>query len=254
MTTPTPDARTRTFIHGSCVSRDTFGFLPDTFELTYYVARQSMISVDRPVADIASRLKPLASAFQDRAVRGDIAGDALRRLAGRADHADILLMDLTDERGGVLEVGDSYVSKLAEFWGNGGRELARGARHIAFGSDEHFALWSKAWDHYEERVAGLGLRDRLVVLHTPWASHLDDGSPLTVPGWMLEPAVANELYQRYIAHLAGREVTLLELPEELVRSSAGHRWGPSPFHYMDAAYQYLAAQITHLAQQARADQ
>lgn len=252
MVTGPTSSHCRTFIHGSCVSRDTFGFLPDTFVLAYYVARQSIISVDRPVAGIASRLKPLTSAFQDRAVRGDLAGDALNRLRGRSEQVDLVLMDLTDERGGVLEIGNGYASKLAEFWGNGGRELARGARHIPFGSDEHFSLWAEAWNRYEARVAELGLQDRLVMLHTPWAALLDDGSALEVPRWMLNPALANQLHERYVAHVAKGGVSIVELPEGLVRSSADHRWGASPFHYTDAAYEHLAARISRIARRVRA--
>ena len=44
-------SKTRVFIYGSCVSRDTFEYLdPDQFEIVQYVARQSALSAyTRPV-------------------------------------------------------------------------------------------------------------------------------------------------------------------------------------------------------------
>lgn len=48
----------RTFIWGSCVSRDTFGFLPEQFQLTTYVARQSLISAGNDASAVRSKLTP----------------------------------------------------------------------------------------------------------------------------------------------------------------------------------------------------
>jgi len=236
----------RVFIYGSCVSRDTFGFLDADHELSGYVARQSAISVGAPAAGVDEQLPRLESAFQDRMVRGDIAGNVLTTLERAAQRTDILLLDLVDERGGVVAVGGGFVSRLAEFWRAGGRDVARGCRHIPFGADDHFSLWAPAISRILERVTELGLRDRMAVLATPWADRLDDGSLLEVPGWMTPPAVANAQYVRYFDHLERREgVRLLRLPAELARSSRHHRWGPSPFHYSDEAYEWLAERIRH---------
>ncbi len=240
----------RVFIHGSCVSRDTFTTLDDRFTLVRYVARQSLISVDQPVAGVAEKIAPLASAFQDRAVRGDLAGDALTRLGQMVGSVDLVLHDLTDERGGVLRLGGGFASKLAEFWGNGGREASRGAEHIPFGTDEHFALWSAAWDRYHARLVDLGLAERFLVLDTPWASTLDNGAPLIIPTWMMAPDVANTLHRRYVARIADSGINVATLPDALVRSTQGHRWGASPFHYTEEAYHHLAERIVEVAYRA----
>jgi hypothetical protein len=234
----------RVLIYGSCVSRDTFGFLTSDHELLGYTARQSAISVGAPAAGVAERLAPLASAFQDRMVRGDIAGNLLSTLDAKAASTDLLLLDLVDERGGVVRIGGGYVSRLAEFWSSGGREIARGCVHVPFGDDEHFALWAPAVDRVLDHVGELGLLGRVVVLATPWADRLDDGTPLEVPGWMTPPRVANAQYERYFDHLDGRDgIRLLRLPSDLARSSLDHRWGPSPFHYQDQAYEWLADRV-----------
>lgn len=237
----------RVFIYGSCVSRDTFGTLDDSFKLLTYVARQSLISVGQPAAGISERFATLASPFQDRMVRGDLAGSLLDEVTRFRSQIDVLLMDLTDERGGVLALGGGYVTKLAEFWGNGGRELARGAVHIPLGSAEHLRLWCEGFDRMWSRLQELGLSQRVLLLDTPWADTLDTGEPLAVPAWMMPPSEANAAYRPYVAHARSRGAAIVTLPDELVASTANHRWGASPFHYTDAAYAYLAGAIRRFA-------
>ncbi|ADU47662.1 hypothetical protein Intca_1143 [Intrasporangium calvum DSM 43043] len=231
-------------IHGSCVSRDTFEFLPASYRLVNYVARQSAISVGNSAPGISDRLPRLSSPFQDRMIRGDIRGDLLERIRALAEEVDLVLVDLVDERGGVVAIGDGYATRLAEFWSNGGKELAKGAEHIAFGTQRHFSLWAGAFDRIVSELESLGLLAKVLVLSTPWAEKLEDGSPLGVPEWMTAPKVANEEYARYFDHLESRGLRLLRLPDRLALSSTEHRWGPSPFHYTDAAYEWLAQGIS----------
>jgi len=240
-------SETRALIFGSCVSRDTFEFLPEGFRLLSYVARQSSISVDAPAAGLQSRLTGLPSAFQNRMVSGDVRGDFLDVAERLAPEVDLLLLDLVDERGGVIATDGGYVTRLAELWSAGGREATRGGTHVAFGTDEHFALWTAAVTQVVERLRELGLAERTVVLRTPWADRLAEGGPVPVPDWMTEPAVANAQYVRYFDTLAKLDLAVVELPAELARSTADHRWGPSPFHYTAEAYEFLAAAIAAAA-------
>ncbi|GAB3075651.1 DUF6270 domain-containing protein [Pedococcus soli] len=237
-------AETRVLIYGSCVSRDTFEFLPEGHTLLAYVARQSAISVGSPAAGVKAQLTELPSAFQNRMVAGDVKGDLLEVAARLAPQVDVLLVDFIDERGGVIEVGGGYVTKLTELWSSGGAAATRGGRWIAFGTDQHFALWAPAVDAIVRRLDELGLLARTVVLRTPWAALLDDGGAVPVPGWMTAPAQANAQYQRYFEHLDSLGLTRVDLPEDLARSTMDHKWGPSPFHYTAQAYEHLAAGIT----------
>ncbi|KGN35686.1 hypothetical protein N803_06345 [Knoellia subterranea KCTC 19937] len=230
-------------IYGSCVSRDTFEFLPEDWRLLTYVARQSAISVGSPVHGLQKQLNTLPSAFQNRMVGGDVRGDFLAVAERLAPEIEVLLMDLVDERGGVIEVGDGFVTKLAEIWSAGGRETLRGHRHVALGSEEHFDLWTPAIRRVADRLQELNLFDRTVVLRTPWADQLDDGGAVPVPDWMTPPVEANTIYARYFDVLSRLGFTIVELPEDLALSSRDHKWGPSPFHYTDDAYRYLATAI-----------
>ena len=237
------DATTGVLIFGSCVSRDTFAFLPDSFRLLSYVARQSAISVGAPAAGVQERLTRLPSSFQDRVVRGDVRGDFLETVERLSPKVDLLLIDLIDERGGVVHVNGGYVTKLAELWNAGGAAATARGRRIAFATDDHFALWSAATHRIAERLRALDLFDRTLVLRTPWASTMPSGADVPVPSWMTRPDTANAQYVRYFAHLEALGHRIVSLPESQAQSTESHRWGPSPFHYTDEAYTFLAAEI-----------
>lgn len=241
----------RTFIWGSCVSRDTFGFLPEDFSLMQYVARQSLISAGSDASAVRSELTEPASKFQARMVRGDLAGDLYRALDQHAGKIDIVLIDLVDERGGVVRFGDAYATKLSEFWSAGGREASRGAAQVAFGTDEHFVLWREGAERFVGALRAAELLTRTLVLHAPWASSYDTGEELKIPEWMVAPDTANQQYVRYVAALRELGLRVAELPEELARTSKDHQWGASPFHYQRLAYEYFAEVIREVAESAR---
>lgn len=238
------DGDVRTFIWGSCVSRDTFGFLPERFRLTTYVARQSLISAGNDASRIRSQLTPLDSAFQQRMVRGDLAGDLFRRLDAVGDEIDLMLIDLVDERSGVVDFGDgTFATRLTEFWGSGGREASKGCSVFTVGAARHLELWSDNAQRLTQKLRDQGLLDRTLVLRTDWADRFENGDTLEAPGWMMTPAEANEAYSPYFGALGELGFSVLELPGELARTSAAHQWGASPFHYQDAAYRFLAGGI-----------
>lgn len=230
-------------IYGSCVSRDTFEYMRDSANLIQYVARQSLISAVSPTQGLVEKLAPLSSKFQDRMVRGDLTSNAFELIRAKADNADVLIVDLIDERGGVVHTHGGCVSKLAEFWGNGGRELVGGSEILPFGSDDHFYAWAKALDEFNEFLVAVGLKDKTLVIEAPWAHLLDSGQPLSVPNWMMEPSQANSAYERYYGAMRDLGFRMLRIPEELAVSTVSHKWGASPFHYTDDCYSHLARQI-----------
>ena len=248
------DASTGVLIFGSCVSRDTFAFLPESFRLLSYVARQSAISVDAPAVGVQERLTRLPSSFQDRVVRGDVRGDLLETLERLAPRIDLVVIDLIDERGGVVHVGGGFVTKLSELWNAGGAAATAGGRRIPFATDEHFRLWSAAAARIAKRLQALGLFERTIVLRTPWASRMPSGAAVPVPGWMTPPETANVQYARYFNRLEELGYEILSLPEELAQSPEDHKWGASPFHYTEGACAHLAGEISALVEQQRRSQ
>ncbi len=233
----------RIFIFGSCVSRDTFEFLIEDAQLNRYVARQSSISAFAGDPGLTDQLRHFDSPFQERVVKHDLRSSLTAELNSASNDVDLVVIDLVDERGGVMQFENGIATRLAEFWSHGGREASKNAKHISFGSDEHFSMWKESVSMLRQLLIELGLFDKTVVLNTPWASTNDRGETLEIPSWMIEPKTANQLYVRYFDTLEAFGFRTITLPDELAVSPIDHKWGTSPFHYVESAYLFLANSI-----------
>ncbi|WP_425256334.1 DUF6270 domain-containing protein [Pseudarthrobacter sp. J47] len=96
-------------MYGCCVSRDAFKDLGAGYTLLGYVARQSLISgLSRPTNLLDGQA--LDSALQNRSLSGDLKSNLLPTLRRFADQIDLFVVDLTDERLGVVRLPDgSYI-------------------------------------------------------------------------------------------------------------------------------------------------
>lgn len=236
--------RTRTFIIGSCVSRDLMAFLPpNTYEVVGYVARQSLITAQRPPLDYHVDTSSMSSRFQRRITSGSLSGNLYTALS-EVDYVDAVLWDLTDERSGVFEFANqTYLTRTVEL--DAARltqSIARDAlRHLPFGSDEHFALWQIGAIQLTEALRRRHLLERTFIVAPPWASQDSDGKP-TSPSYGYSADLANAHYERYIRY-AEELLERSRLTATDPRTDPEHRWGPAPFHYTSSTYEQLASQL-----------
>lgn len=229
---------------GSCVSRDAFeAFDPARFVLHSYHARHSLISAFTPLpADVVADAR-LPSAFQRRMLTEDVTAAVLGRLRSPGRRPDLVLWDLVDERLGVLELPDGGFLTVSNELLAAGIDLPAGTAHVPFGSDRHFALWSRAVAAFGDLLAAEDLSRRTVLLLAPWATRTADGRP-TPASHGVTAEEGNRRYARYeraAAAVPGVSVVRMA-PDEAV-ASADHRWGPAPFHYTDEFYRLVAARV-----------
>ncbi|WP_402374270.1 DUF6270 domain-containing protein [Isoptericola rhizosphaerae] len=225
----------RVFIHGSCVSRDLLSLLPpEEFALTFYSPRQSIIPLLGHITGLDEQLDKtrLTSRFQRRAITGTLHADLIQQLQHHHRETDLVLWDITDERLGVYEKSGRYMTRTLEAISTGlDSTLASTARHIPFGTDEHFELWASALQKWERSLTRSRLADRVVLLAPRWASRLDDGTP-TPSSFGTHAADHNLLARRYYelarATMAGARIIGDGID---TRSAPDHRWGPAPFHF-----------------------
>lgn len=231
-------------IYGSCVSRDAFPLLGSDFKLLSYVARQSMISaISKPTKLLEG--SDLASAFQNRSLAGDIRSNMLQLLRRHSADIDVLVIDLTDERLGVIQLPDgAYVTRSHELASSGRLDGVQGRlRYIDVLTERHWTLWENAATRLLNAAAALGLREKTIVLNTPWAELTDTGE--AVPSFRgLETAELNGYLRECCAHIRSLGFRVLDMPEELACSSNQHRWGVAPYHLGEPARQWIAAQIS----------
>lgn len=230
------------FIYGGCVTRDTFQYMKDEHRLVQYVARQSLVSAaSKPTTSI--KTDGLTDNFQDRAVKGDLESSLHPTLSKYASKTDLFLFDILSERLGVYRLpGGTYITRSVELAKTKLiHTLERPAASISFGTDAHFELWTRAADSFLAKLTDMGLLDRTVLFEAPWTDYTDAGEPVPrFRGWTAEEA--NELYARYYAYFREKGVRISTLPADLAVSVSTHKWGPSPYHYVDEAYQWMKRQ------------
>lgn len=162
-------------IFGSCVSRDTAEFIPDSDVVTY-VARHSVTSLETPHGTKGTDLSELTSAFQERMVTSDLKGNGVARIAKNAGALDLVLVDLVDERRGywLFPDGTTMTNSLEVESCGAARDARRaGARLVEFGTDEHFERWKSGFEKLVEGLKAADLWGRTVLLDIEWAGAVD---------------------------------------------------------------------------------
>ncbi|MGW9737996.1 uncharacterized protein DUF6270 [Micrococcus sp. 140720015-1] len=223
-------------VYGSCVSRDVFR-VDATHQVAAYVARSSWISATTrsiPHPDIPLDLN---SAFQRRIVEQDFESaipSIIRSTAGS------VLIDMTYERHGVLEVDGGYITPSNEFLRSSWASAIQG-RHIRFGTPEHFTLWSRA----AVRLARMLEGRRVWVIRAPFAARTESGAEVK-PDKGLTPEEWRGRFSIYYEVLRDLGFPILDVPQNLCLSADDHEWGPAPMHYSDDFYRWVSGQIPRM--------
>jgi hypothetical protein len=236
-------------IYGSCVSRDAFEVLDSSYTLLGYVARQSMISALSRPTDLLNG-DALTSAFQNRSLAGDIKSNLLQHLRRHAADIDLLVIDLTDERLGVVRLPDgSYVTHSSELVSSGWLDTVEGRKPtVDVATEEHWTLWESSADRLFNALTSMGLREKTIVLNTPWAEVTELGEPVDRFRGGTSTAGLNAYFAECCAHVRTLGYTVLTLPEELRYAASDHKWGTAPYHFGAAANAWIAAQIQSVAE------
>ena len=135
--------------------------------------------------------------------------------AGRAGswRVDLVLWDIVDERLGLHLHADGGITtdtvESRTLGATGGSEptdegeaadlgaTGRPARHVPFGSDEHFALFVAALPAWRSTLERVGLLDRTVLVAPPWAALTTEGEP-SAASFGLTAETGNDRSRRYL--------------------------------------------------------
>lgn len=227
-------------IYGGCVSRDTKGIFPKEWDMSTYIARQSVISAASGPVDLPGESK-LTSKFQQRMVAADVAGDALDTIRANIDDADLFLFDLIIDRRGIFEVTPgNYVSRSDEMIQSRllYQQLTK-ARWIDFATDEHFNIWSQAMTQLLDILRS---SETLSLFVAPrWAEYDNEGNELV---YVKRPVSEwNKDYERYYQFIVDAGIERIDIPAELAIGDVNHVWGLTPFHFIPEAYESIRDQI-----------
>lgn len=224
----------RIAILGSCVTRDAFEFADPSWALSSYMARSALASFCGRATRV--ELPPytnIASAFQRRMVVGDVEKRGRRWLARK--HFDWLIYDPIDERLPLADFDDGGVATVSQEFTRLG--LPRDSyRQTQFPSQEHFDRWTAGWETFMRLLDRYEVRDRLIVHRAEWVQRVQGSDELTMEP---EPiARANDWLDRAYARMAEDipPERFISVSEAHQVADPAHRWGVSPFHYVEGYY------------------
>lgn len=240
-------------IYGSCVSRDAVATMrPESVDLQFYVARQSMARLGTRDGGSIEGLdsSALESAFQRRMVDGDAAESVLPLIGEKADALDLLLIDLVDERLGLVGVDGHWLTDSAELRAADQGHVLQGAEMLDFGTDRHFDLFRRGVVRLGRVLRAQNLLTRTLVIEAPFAADIDDPHRATeaqVSHLQQLARVMNQKYERYYEYMRASGFPVLKVPESVTAASTTHRWGLAAFHYTPVFYDVVCAGIDLLA-------
>ncbi|MDP3749232.1 MAG: DUF6270 domain-containing protein [Phenylobacterium sp.] len=251
----------RIAIIGSCITRDLWPILGETPQNLLYVSRTSLASLFAPApAGVTTDDKPPNGLRPQphAALVADLRKTALAALiAHRPTH---IIFDFIDERFDLLAAGGGLVARTWELEVSGylDQALFRTARAVPRASQACDRLWAEGAAEMAAFLQATPLREATVILHeAQWAQAYLDRSGATrqfeptievLPGRFARLDEQNALlrkYQRTFARLVG-DLARLSAPDELRFASERHRWGLSPFHYVDGYYRKIWDQLRDL--------
>jgi hypothetical protein len=232
-------------VFGSCVSRDILSEHGEShcLEVVDYYARCSIGSLGAKSIGFDIPLDKIDSAFQRRMVARDISKCFFQDITGMA--FDLLLLDLIDERFSIYAPGDGSACTVSpEFLKTG---IVPPQDHItASGSDLHFALWETGWTKFCETLDRLGLLNKLCINEVFWSRRTALGNPFSAHHTDVQIEDANSTLSRMYDRIA-KDIPrsqFIRFPADVFVGSDQHKWGLSPFHYVDDYYRTAADAIS----------
>lgn len=228
------------FIHGSCVTRDIFRVMNQNYNF-YFYTRSSIISLmSAPLAITPEDVERLSSPFQRKTVIEDFQKVFFSWFDG--NRADIVILDLIDERLNVLEHDNSYVTQSVYMKDAGAMELYP-FNLIPQKGDQRQQLWEDACERYIETLLQHVPEEKIVIHESYWATHYidDDGEfhELEKQGLI---KFNNEMLTQYYGYLKKSLPNSFVIQLDAI-ASPKHSWGLAPFHYVDEYYQEAYRQL-----------
>lgn len=228
------------------MSRDILNYPHDNTQIALvdYYARCSIASLGTEPIGMPSAVQRIGSKFQRRMVERDIRKEFLSDLSRL--QFDILLLDLIDERFNLyLEPEGRACTLSGELLCSGFlKDVDRGLT-ITSGSEEFWRLWEAGWLILLNKLKGLNVLDRLRVNQVFWSSRTESGGNFEPDYSDRQIALANQSLERMYRHISADipSQQFLRFDYGLMTGSISHKWGTSPFHYVDAYYHAAIQQL-----------
>ncbi len=229
------------FIHGSCISRDIFRIKTDQFQVEEYVARSCISSVISPAWPVNEDVfSDLQSQFQKRMLMTDFNKLLFKNIF--QTKFDYYLIDFIDERFNLVKSDKRIVTKSAELINS--NFLRRTQEKISEIKRLDYPLlqWQKDCYAYVKKIKELIPEEKIIIVKGFWAEKYVNLEKEVVlfdgyKGFHLSSIrKMNQLMNSYYDFLYSLlpHAILINFPDPI--ADENHRWGLSPFHYIESQY------------------
>lgn len=239
-------------IFGSCVSRDILNHgQTDLFQLKTYIARQTVISsISAPCSpEVEEESINLTSAFQRRMVLSDTQKTAFTKFSN--DNSEYLIIDLIDERLGMINFRNSVVTNSMELVGSGlltGSEAkAKYRRNIFNVYTTDFKPIEPMFKEFCERIKQI-YPQKKIIIHIADAKTKYRSTDGKIKKFPKEQIKKSHTFNRMYSTMYGLLVKYL--PDANIidichnyYASESHHWGLNIIHYEDEYYQQASREL-----------
>lgn len=252
----------RVAIVGSCITRDVWPIVGEAPpQGLLYISRTSFPSLfSTPLVgvELTDEAPPELAPFPHRAMVADLDKTALSALL--AHQPTHIIFDFIDERLDLLATGETIVTHSWELDVSGylAQPPFAAARPISRTSAASDLLWSQAAGEMAAFIRATPLREARIIVHEArWADHyLDADGELRPfaeeveiftgkPARIADYNAVLDRYQRVFRELFP-QAEWVAAPNDLHMGDASHRWGLSPFHYVEGYYREVWRQLQAL--------
>lgn len=235
-------------IFGTCATRDALSGMSETqIEIVSYTSRQSiMTAVSRPV-EWTLEDNDFGHEFNKKCVKQDFLKTGISRL--KEDGSTHLIIDLIDERNGILEYEGSLITNsycLAGYCQVSGKDAVREKELEGTAWNVYLNTYGQRvpFEHYCDifikEILGKYKSENIIIHRVLLADHYQNTDGKIVP--------FADAKQKYIENINCMLISMYDSLEDKLKNCfvidickkhvaiETHKWGLEPFHYTDNYY------------------
>ena len=227
-------------IIGSCVTRDAFEFTESDFDVKgSYFPRASLISLISEPIDTSTLEIKTDQQWIKWVLTNDYNKSSISQLKQKSPQ--VICIDLIEERYDLISVGNSYLTKSDEFQKyNSITSNISDAQTIKRGSDIAEELFFDKALHFCKRINET-FPDALIIIHeAQYCNYYRENGQLKKfsEKKCYINSLTNSRLNAYYTLLKEniKNSISINIDDQLCISCKHHKWGLSPFHYIDEYY------------------
>lgn len=231
---------TKVGIIGSCVTRDAFEFKEHEFDLSgAYFPRTSLVSLMSKPLPNGAFIITAEQPWIKWVLANDQNKTTLKQL--KAKNPDIICIDLIEERFNIVESCQTYITKSDEFVKNHIKESITGeTREIQRGCIESESIFFEKASLFCKELENIFPEAILVIHRAKYCSHYRENGEIKAFSEKIqfENKIINARLDAYYDLLSNniKSSFCIEVDKPIQLACKHHKWGVSPFHYINEYY------------------